>query len=176
MRGTTRLGSAEAGTGVADLRKGKATYCNSSRQKNTHILCSGCLIYVLIGSRWLLRYSLTSFCDPKHCERKTLRAMSDNRAVDGWASVSSMRTSVRVFKVARNVMEKVDRIRVCIDTRMSTVSGIELLWNITSPGQRASEKRSSVHIISFKIAYKLSPHSIYKEQSSMTDSVVRQTM
>ena len=72
-------------------------------------------------------------------------------------------------------MEKVDRIRVYIDMRMSTVSGIELLWHITSPGQRASEKRSSVHIISFKIAYKLSPHS-YKEQSSVADSVVRQTM
>jgi len=41
MRGTTRLGSAEAGARIADLRKVKATYCNSAQQKNTHILCKG---------------------------------------------------------------------------------------------------------------------------------------
>ena len=78
MRGTTRLGSAEAGAGIADLRKVNATYCNSAQWKNTHILCSGCLIYILIHSWWLLRYSLASFCDPKHSENKVLREMSDN--------------------------------------------------------------------------------------------------
>jgi len=78
MRGTTRLGSAEARTGIADLRKVKATYCNSAQQKNTHILCSGCLIYILMHFWWLLRYSLVSFCDPKHGESKALREMSDN--------------------------------------------------------------------------------------------------
>jgi len=83
LRGTTRLGSTEAKARVADLRKGKATYCNSAKQKNTYILYSGYLIYVLMGSWWLLRYSLVSFCDPKHCESETLRAMSDNQAVYG---------------------------------------------------------------------------------------------
>jgi len=56
----------------------KATYCNSAQQKNTHILCSGCLIYILICSWWLLRYSLASFCDPKHSKSKALREMSGN--------------------------------------------------------------------------------------------------
>ena len=49
-----------------------------STRKNTHILCSGCLIYILMHSWWLLRYSLASFCDPKHSENKVLREISDN--------------------------------------------------------------------------------------------------
>jgi len=48
LRGTTRLGSAETRARITDLRKGKAIYCNSAQQKN--ILCSGCLIYILMCS------------------------------------------------------------------------------------------------------------------------------
>ena len=49
LRGTTRLGLAETRARIT-LRKGKTIYCNSAQQKNTHILCSGYLIYILMCS------------------------------------------------------------------------------------------------------------------------------
>jgi len=50
LRGTTRLGLAKTRARITDLRKGKTIYCNSAQQKNTHILCSGYLIYILMCS------------------------------------------------------------------------------------------------------------------------------